>query len=82
MPALHYSSFEAGDGLKIPMPDPDADDRALYGFIQQAEQVAVGANAIIERAVHGGAVDRASRACTWCPGWWRRSATRRRSSCR
>jgi 2-phosphoglycerate kinase len=51
MPALHYSSFEAGDGLKIPMPDPDAADRALYGFIQQAEQVAVGANAIIDRAV-------------------------------
>jgi 2-phosphoglycerate kinase len=54
MPALHYSSFEAGDGLKIPMPDPDAADRALYGFIQQAEQVAVGANAIIDRAVMEG----------------------------
>ena len=33
------------------MPDPDAEDRALYGFIQQAEQVAVGANAVVERAV-------------------------------
>ncbi len=54
MPALHYSSFEAGEGLRIPMPDPDAEDRALYGFIQQAEQVAVGANAIIERAVMEG----------------------------
>lgn len=54
LPALHYSSFEAGDGLKIPMPDPDAGDRALFGFIQQAEQVAVGANAIIERAVMEG----------------------------
>ena len=54
LPALHYSSFEAGDGLKIPMPDPDAADRALYGFIQQAEQVAVGANAIIDRAVMEG----------------------------
>ena len=54
MPALHFSSFEAGDGLKIPMPDPDAADRALYGFIQQAEQVAVGANAIIDRAVMEG----------------------------
>ena len=51
MPALHYSSFEAGEGLKMPMPDPDAGDRALYGFIQQAEQVAVGANAVVERAV-------------------------------
>jgi 2-phosphoglycerate kinase len=54
LPALHYSSFEAGDALKIPMPDPDAGDRALYGFIQQAEQVAVGANAIIDRAVMEG----------------------------
>jgi 2-phosphoglycerate kinase len=54
MPALHFSSFEAGEGLRIPMPDPDAEDRALYGFIQQAEQVAVGANAIIERAVMEG----------------------------
>jgi 2-phosphoglycerate kinase len=54
MPALHFSSFEAGEGLKIPMPDPDAADRALYGFIQQAEQVAVGANAIIDRAVMEG----------------------------
>jgi 2-phosphoglycerate kinase len=54
MPALHFSSFEAGDGLKIPMPDPDAADRAIYGFIQQAEQVAVGASAIIDRAVMEG----------------------------
>ena len=51
MPELHYSSFEAAEGLKIPMPDPDDEDRALYGFIQQAGQVAVGANAIVERAV-------------------------------
>jgi len=51
MPALHYSSFEAGGGLKMPMPDPEQDDRALYGFIQQAEQVAVGAAAVVERAV-------------------------------
>ena len=51
MPALHYSSFEAGAGLKMPMPDPEEDDRALYGFLQQAEQVAVGAAAVVERAV-------------------------------
>jgi 2-phosphoglycerate kinase len=54
MPALHFSSFEAGEGLKIPMPDPDEADRALYGFIQQAEQVAVGAGAVIDRAVEEG----------------------------
>src|SRR6476660_2607087 len=40
MPALHYSSFEAGGGLKMPMPDPEQD-----------EQVAVGAAAVVERAV-------------------------------
>jgi 2-phosphoglycerate kinase len=51
MPSLHYSSFEAGEGLKMPMPDPDQGDRALYGFMQQAEQVAVGAAAVVERAV-------------------------------
>ena len=51
MPSLHYSSFEAGGGMKMPMPDPDQADRALYGFIQQAEQVAVGAVAVVERAV-------------------------------
>jgi 2-phosphoglycerate kinase len=51
MPALHESSFEAGDGLRVPMPDPDAEDRALYGFIQQAEQVSVGLNAVLARAL-------------------------------
>jgi 2-phosphoglycerate kinase len=51
MPALHYSSFDAAEGVKIPLPDPDDEDLALYGFIQQAGQVAVGANAVVERAV-------------------------------
>ena len=51
MPELHYSSFDAAEGLKVPLPDPDDEDRALYGFIQQAGQVAVGANAVVERAV-------------------------------
>ncbi len=50
MPALHFSSFEAGAGLKMPMPDPDM-DHTLYGFIQQAEQLAVGMNAVIQRAL-------------------------------
>ena len=36
---------------RCPMPDPDSEDRALYGFLQQAGQVAVGANAVVERAV-------------------------------
>ncbi|HET7429598.1 MAG TPA: hypothetical protein VFJ66_09085 [Gaiellales bacterium] len=54
MPALHYSSFEAGQATRMPMPDPDSTDRALYGFMQQAEQVSVGAGAVIDRAVQEG----------------------------
>jgi 2-phosphoglycerate kinase len=54
MPAIHYSSFEAGDGLKMPMPNPDDEDRALYGFLQQAEQVAVGISAVLDRALYEG----------------------------
>jgi 2-phosphoglycerate kinase len=51
MPALHTSSFEAGEALRMPMPDPDEGDRALFGFMQQAEQVAVGAAAVVDRAI-------------------------------
>jgi 2-phosphoglycerate kinase len=51
MPALHYSSFEAGEGLRMPMPDPDQGDRALFGFLQQAVLVAVGAAAVVDRAI-------------------------------
>src|SRR5436305_10090377 len=42
MPALHYSSFEAGEALRSTV-DRDGPDRAVLGFMQQAEQVAVGA---------------------------------------
>jgi 2-phosphoglycerate kinase len=52
MPALHYSSFEAGEGLRIPMPDPDEGDRALFGFIQQAEQVIVDGLSTVVEGVH------------------------------
>jgi 2-phosphoglycerate kinase len=54
MPAIHFSSFEAGEGLKTPMLNPDDEDRALYGFLQQAEQVAVGVNAVLDRALFEG----------------------------
>jgi 2-phosphoglycerate kinase len=54
MPAIHYSSFEAGAALKTPMPNPDDEDRALHGFLQQAEQVAVGVNAVLDRALFEG----------------------------
>ena len=44
MPAIHQSSFEAGDVY------PDADDPLEYGFLQQARNVNVGVRASSERA--------------------------------
>lgn len=49
MPAIHYSSFEAGKSVK-----PAAgkgNDRDLAGYVDQVEKVSVGINAIIERAI-------------------------------
>jgi 2-phosphoglycerate kinase len=48
MPAIHYSSFEAGEAV------PDADDPVVAGFVEQSRQVLVGARAAIERALHEG----------------------------
>src|SRR3954468_20056608 len=48
MPAVHYSSFEAGLAV------PDADDPLVAGFMDQARQVMVGARASIERALQEG----------------------------
>jgi 2-phosphoglycerate kinase len=48
MPAVHQSSFEAGDVY------PDADDPLEYGFLQQARNVNVGVNASSERALEEG----------------------------
>jgi 2-phosphoglycerate kinase len=48
MPAIHQSSFEAGDVY------PDADDPLEYGFLQQARNVNVGVNASSERALEEG----------------------------
>jgi 2-phosphoglycerate kinase len=48
MPAIHQSSFEAGDVY------PDADDPVEYGFLQQARNVLVGVNASSERALEEG----------------------------
>jgi 2-phosphoglycerate kinase len=48
MPAIHYSSFEAGLAV------PDADDPLVAGFMEQARQVMVGARASIERALQEG----------------------------
>jgi 2-phosphoglycerate kinase len=48
MPAIHQSSFEAGDVY------PDADDPLEFGFLQQARNVLVGVGASSERALEEG----------------------------
>jgi 2-phosphoglycerate kinase len=49
MPSLHYSSYEAGMAVRIPVgPGLDA---GLLGFMEQVEMVSVGVGAIIDRAI-------------------------------
>jgi 2-phosphoglycerate kinase len=48
MPAIHYSSFEAGLAV------PDADDPLVAGFLEQSRNVLVGARASLERALQEG----------------------------
>ena len=48
MPAIHYSSFEAGLAV------PDADDPLVAGFLEQSRNVLVGARASLERALEEG----------------------------
>jgi 2-phosphoglycerate kinase len=48
MPAIHYSSFEAGVAV------PDADDPLVAGFLEQSRQVLVGVRASLERALQEG----------------------------
>ncbi len=52
MPSLHYSSYEAGTAVRIPVgPNVDA---GLLGFMEQVEMVSVGVRAIIDRAIKEG----------------------------
>jgi 2-phosphoglycerate kinase len=52
MPSLHYSSYEAGRAVRMPVgPDLDA---GLLGFMEQVEMVSVGVDAVIDRAVNEG----------------------------
>ena len=48
MPAVHYSAFEAGEAADRVV--GEGDDRDLVGFARQAETVATGVEAIVERA--------------------------------
>ena len=48
MPAIHYSSFEAGAAT---MPDLDPQDAEIRGFLDQTRNVLVGVRAVMERAL-------------------------------
>lgn len=51
-PTLYASSFEAGDAVRQPI--PHSGDRLIIGFREQAAVVAVGAQALIDRAIEEG----------------------------
>jgi 2-phosphoglycerate kinase len=51
MPSIHYSSFEAADGLRAP---EEAVDPVVAGFLDQTRNVLVGVSASIERALEEG----------------------------
>jgi 2-phosphoglycerate kinase len=52
MPAIHYSSFEAGRAMADE--DDDAADAVLHGFLEQTRDVLVGVQAAIDRALEEG----------------------------
>jgi 2-phosphoglycerate kinase len=49
MPAIHYSSFDAADAVRVPV--AKSADLSKVGFIEQTESVTVGIEALVERAV-------------------------------
>ena len=49
MPAIHYSSFDCAEAVRIPVPEQT--DLTRAGFIEQAKSVAVGIEALVGRAV-------------------------------
>lgn len=51
MPAIHFSSFEAGQSVKRV---PKGVNRDIAGYLEQVEKVSVGVNAIIERSIKEG----------------------------
>ena len=52
MPSIHYSSFEAGKGLRSV--EEEQVDPLLHGFLDQTRNVLVGVNAAIERSLAEG----------------------------
>lgn len=49
MPAVHYSSYEAGTAVRIPLSSEF--DHGLVGFMEQVDVVNVGLLAILDRAI-------------------------------
>jgi 2-phosphoglycerate kinase len=49
MPSIHFSSFEAGQGL--PAEEQETGDPVLLGFLEQTRNVTVGIRASIERSI-------------------------------
>jgi 2-phosphoglycerate kinase len=49
MPALHYSSYEAGMGMRIPL--GSGFDPHVVGFMEQVDVVNVGVLALLDRAI-------------------------------
>jgi 2-phosphoglycerate kinase len=49
MPALHYSSYEAGKGVRIPL--GSGLDPQVVGFMEQVDMVNVGLLAVLDRAI-------------------------------
>jgi len=48
MPAIHYSSFDAGGSVTA---DDETTDRNVVGFLDQTRNVLVGVKAVVERAL-------------------------------
>lgn len=48
LPAIHASSYSVAETLTVPLPEES--DPVLIGFTEQVSKVAVGVNAVIERA--------------------------------
>lgn len=49
MPALHYSSYEAGQGVRLPL--GPGFDSPVVGFMEQVDVVNVGMLALLDRAI-------------------------------
>jgi 2-phosphoglycerate kinase len=52
MPTIHYSSFEAGQGL--PAEEQETGDPVILGFLEQTRNVLAGVRASIDRALEEG----------------------------